>query len=549
MDFSKINTGAFLIYLVLTISASRANTTNIKECDTLIKRAVELMWKKQHVKSLELLTQAKIQATKNKWYPQLFNATNNIGGNYYLMLDYGEAITQYLQAYNIAIAHLDETSEMIVLNNIAILYSRQKQFDKAYTYFHKAYTIARRNNNEEKKGYYAINIASVLNETGEPAKAQIFLAEALKVLAAKPEIAFLGHIVSCQSLLLAGQTSDARKHAFTLLNSKFLENDLSNKFVLYIIIAKTFIKDRNNTEALIWLHKAAGEKPDLEKKVELSSLLSEAYFVNAEYRRAVSMKDTIIAANAKLNEIRNNKLFENSNIKFQLQNYKKEIAAKDQSIKEERIFYYALLTVITFTIVILLLLYRNAKIKDRHDKDMAAQAAQVTQLKLQKEIDDNILLKKKEEIAVLEQERLNREIELQNQSISSKALYISGRDQLLQEILKALAKFPELSKSRLILKHIRALKDHLRTDRDWESFITHFEKVNHSFLKKLVERHPKLTSNDIRFISYVYMNLTNKEIATLLNISLEACRKRKERIIERLELDPDISLSSYLLSI
>ncbi|RZJ50367.1 MAG: sigma-70 family RNA polymerase sigma factor, partial [Flavobacterium sp.] len=61
--------------------------------------------------------------------------------------------------------------------------------------------------------------------------------------------------------------------------------------------------------------------------------------------------------------------------------------------------------------------------------------------------------------------------------------------------------------------------------------------------------HPDLTPNDIRFIAYVYMDLTSKEIASMLNITLEACRKRKERIIQKLGISDDISLNAYLASI
>ncbi|QNK78655.1 hypothetical protein H7F37_06140 [Winogradskyella sp. PAMC22761] len=50
------------------------------------------------------------------WYKQQFLALNNIGANYYSMLDYGEALDYYLEAYTIALKHLDENEEMTVLN-------------------------------------------------------------------------------------------------------------------------------------------------------------------------------------------------------------------------------------------------------------------------------------------------------------------------------------------------------------------------------------------------------------------------------------------------
>ena len=117
---------------------------------------------------------------------------------------------------------------------------------------------------------------------------------------------------------------------------------------------------------------------------------------------------------------------------------------------------------------------------------------------------------------------------------------------MLEEILKSLSKAPELSENRVLINDVKALKAHLKIDDDWDDFIRHFEEVNQGFIKNLTAKHPQLTTTDIRYISYVYMNLNTKEIATMLNITLEACRKRKERIEKRMNLPDHLSLSSYI---
>jgi len=52
--------------------------------------------------------------------------------------------------------------------------------------------------------------------------------------------------------------------------------------------------------------------------------------------------------------------------------------------------------------------------------------------------------------------------------------------------------------------------------------------------------------NDIRFLSYLYMNLSIKEISSLLNITPDACRKRKERIAKKMGLQETAELFPYL---
>ncbi len=94
------------------------------------------------------------------------------------MLDYGEALRNYLNAYNIAMEEKDATLEMTVLNNIAILYSKEKNFDKATAYFLKAYNIAKEKNDKIRIGNYASNLGIVHNEMHQLDKAREYLREA-----------------------------------------------------------------------------------------------------------------------------------------------------------------------------------------------------------------------------------------------------------------------------------------------------------------------------------------------------------------------------------
>ena len=47
-------------------------------------------------------------------------------------------------------------------------------------------------------------------------------------------------------------------------------------------------------------------------------------------------------------------------------------------------------------------------------------------------------------------------------------------------------------------------------------------------------------------LAFENLNLSNKEIASLLNISVESCRKRKERVTAKLNLDRNVPLYEYL---
>lgn len=83
-------------------------------CDSLIKVGVNQLSERNHLASLENLNKAFVMAKENRWHDQSFLALNNIGANYYALLNYGEALHYYLEAYETAIKYLDQEGEMIV---------------------------------------------------------------------------------------------------------------------------------------------------------------------------------------------------------------------------------------------------------------------------------------------------------------------------------------------------------------------------------------------------------------------------------------------------
>jgi tetratricopeptide (TPR) repeat protein len=527
-----------------------AHANTVAHCDSLIQRGVAAMWNKDHVKSMELLTEARSMAEKNRWYKQLFLANNNIGNNYYSLLDYGEALNYYLESYNIALKNLEPKYEMVVLNNIAILYSKEKNYIKAKEYFRKAYDIAKENKDNVKIGLYASNLGNVANEANRPMEAKPYFIESLPYLKNEPNLLMLAYIGLAENDLLIGNAKKAREKAQSLFNNATdLEyNDIG--ISLIILITKAYLKEGNYALAAANATKVLAKKPNLETKKTVFDLLARIYSKSGAFNDALKYKDSIINVEEKLNDIKNGRLFENNRVKFEIQNYKNEILVKEEKLSTERKLFYSILAVIIAIVTIIILSLRNISVKHKQRKLIAERNEKVITLELEKEKTENLLLEKqiseKETNSLLEQERLKNEIEARNRKLSAKALYLSGRNQLIEEVLSSLSQIPELSKNVSLAGHIKTLRSHLKTDDEWDSFITHFEEVNHGFINQLKILHPSLTANDIRFISYIYMNLSTKEIASMLNITAEACRKRKERIASKMELPENISLYDYL---
>ena len=537
-----------LLCLFMCIVATAATPT--AHCDALIKQGIDAMWKKDHVKSLELLTEARTLAEKNHWYKQQFLAINNIGANYYTMLDYGVALNYYLESYTIAVKELEPKYEMVVLNNIAILYSKDKKYDKAKEYFKKAYDIAKENNDPVKVGLYAMNLGNVANETKNAREARAYFTESLPYLKKEPNLLVLAEIGLAENDLLAGNAKQARDKARQLYktaqNPDFNDIGLS----LLFIIAKSYLKENNFEMAAASAKEILLKNPNLETKQGTFELLAEIYTKSSVFTEALKYKDSVLATEGALNDIKNGRLFQTNKVKFEIQNYKIQLAVNQEKLAAARTLFYCVIAVIIAIVTIIILVLRNLSEKHRQKQLLAERNEKVMALELEKEKNENLLLeqqiKEKENTALLEQERLKNEIEARNRKLSAKALFLSGRNDLIEDIVSSLSATPELSKNAALTGQIRTLKTHLKTNDEWDSFLTHFEEVNHGFLNRLKTAHPSLTANDIRFIAYIYMNLSTKEIASMLNVTAEACRKRKERLAAKMELPENITLYDYL---
>ncbi|MFD1292390.1 hypothetical protein ACFQ5N_00965 [Lutibacter holmesii] len=82
---------------------------------------------------------------------------------------------------------------------------------------------------------------------------------------------------------------------------------------------------------------------------------------------------------------------------------------------------------------------------------------------------------------------------------------------------------------------------------NWEMFQSKFDKVYANFFDSLKTKHPELTKSELQFCSFVKVQISIVDIASLLNISMEGVKKKKYRIRKKLSLNRSDSLELYLL--
>lgn len=141
---------------------------------------------------------------------------------------------------------------------------------------------------------------------------------------------------------------------------------------------------------------------------------------------------------------------------------------------------------------------------------------------------------------------LQRDIEIKNRELGMSAMNLIKRNELLGTIKKELGGIKNLED---LSKVVRLINKNLNTTDDWKLFEEAFNNTDKDFIKKLKSEHPKLTSNDLRLCTYLRLNLSSKEIAPLLNISLRSVEVKRYRLRKKMNLPHETSLSNYILKL
>ncbi len=161
------------------------------------------------------------------------------------------------------------------------------------------------------------------------------------------------------------------------------------------------------------------------------------------------------------------------------------------------------------------------------------------------------LEKNEKEIVKLRNEKLEAEIQHKNKEMASATMHLVKKGELITRVkdeLLRLTKITEDEKSLDALKKlIKTLGEDDKMDEDWEHFTIHFDKTHNDFFVALKARHPNLTPNELKLCAYLRMNLSTKEMAQLMNISVRGVEISRYRLRKKLQLFPETNLFTYLL--
>ena len=169
----------------------------------------------------------------------------------------------------------------------------------------------------------------------------------------------------------------------------------------------------------------------------------------------------------------------------------------------------------------------------------------------QEEIRHKEIEKREQQIIALENEKLESELTVKSKELAVSTMTIIKKNEILvtikEEVIVQKNALGSQYPNKYYDKLIRLLDENLSSEDDWAIFQTNFDRIHENFFRNLHTQFPELTSNDLRFCAYLRLNLSSKDIAHLMNITLKGVEVGRYRVRKKIGIPSTKSLTEYMI--
>lgn len=197
-------------------------------------------------------------------------------------------------------------------------------------------------------------------------------------------------------------------------------------------------------------------------------------------------------------------------------------------------------------ISLLYLLYRRQKQKFTNQQQKYQQKQEHLISLHQLELERN-----EKELIKVQNDKLASDVNFKNRELATVTMHLVDRGRVLsniKEVLNVTIKKLEPAVTQDHFKRVmRLFEEAENNEEDWEHFSRHFDEVHSNFLARVKKHFPMLTTTDLKLCAYLHIDLTSKEIAQLLGISVRGVETSRYRLRRKLNIPGEVSLNAYLL--
>jgi len=261
---------------------------------------------------------------------------------------------------------------------------------------------------------------------------------------------------------------------------------------------------------------------------ELKSLKKQS----GNLAEALAMEEEIVDINASLNDMEKEHLTKSLEVQFGLMEKERElnIIKKEQAIT--KLTNYLLYVALAFISIIAIGFIIFLKRINKRDKQL---------LQTKAELLEAVNTQKK-----LKEQQLQNEIEYKESQLSALTFQMIQKNELLQALKEKLennnGQSIDASVSKIINKG-------LTQDKEWTDFNSHFESINKNFYSRIKQAFPEISPNELKICALIKMNLSIKEMASILNISPDSVKTARYRLRKKLNLNTEDNLTDFILNL
>ena len=430
-------------------------------------------------------------AEQNNIISEIGTALTNIGEVYRFEGKYDEAYNSYMSALEIEKKLGDQLGIAILYNNLALLFLKQKKYDESFSYFSKSQKMVNELGDLEKIASTFTGLGHYYLGTKEYSKA---IKSFLKTLAYDLPVQSREDIIcrdAYEGLYLAYKSIDDYKNAYKYYH---LYNELKEK---------------------------------------ISSINTQDQLMVTETRFAVEK------------EMQRTRFYE-------------EIASMEKLKKRRQaIVFYIILVLLVLIVGLLYSTFRLKYKTFKQKRELYEKEKKLTKLEIKNKEAENLRLaavnnelEASKIISQLQKNYLKMELSHKKRELASLVLHLSSKNEILTQIKENLIRRTFLSQNEKVISAILSeINSNLNLDNDWDTFKLHFEEIHPDFFKRLKEKYPNVTNEELKLCAYLRVNLSSKEIAQLLNITAIAVNKRRNRLRKKIFIDQTVNLYEFMAKI
>jgi DNA-binding CsgD family transcriptional regulator len=199
------------------------------------------------------------------------------------------------------------------------------------------------------------------------------------------------------------------------------------------------------------------------------------------------------------------------------------------------------------TLLVVWLIYLRIEISKRKER---LKHLQTFRHKEQEYLRNALIDEKK--IINLKNEKLRAEMIHRDKELANQTMDLIRKNKFLQNIKDELIKLKRPNNDFAMNDKINGLIVKIDKDLDhnkqWEIFESAFDEVHEDFLNRLKVAFPNLTPNELRLCAYLRLNISSKEIAPLMNISVRGVEICRYRVRKKLTIDRETNMTSFIIN-